>query len=845
MTRILDGLNEGQRAAVMHVDGPLLTLAGPGSGKTRVVTHRIAYLLEQGISPYSILALTFTNKAALEMKQRVVRIVGQTDVWMGTFHGYCARFLRRYGEMVGLKDNFTIFDADDAKSALEEAIEIAGVSLTHLKFPEISKSIGQLKNRAITPEMLQAPASGALEAAVRKIYPAYQKFLVTNNAVDFDDLLMHTATILRTNEDLRADLDAKHEYVLVDEYQDTNLAQYLIVRGLSLNYPNINVTGDPDQSIYGWRGADIGNILNFERDYPNVATVRLEENYRSTPEILSVADCLISCNVRRKAKRLIPTLASGQKVKICSYGTAKEEADDIGDQIVQHVLEGTGEPKDFAVLYRTNAHSRLFEQSLMRRKIPYQLIGGFRFYQRQEIRDLVAYLRLVNNPEDDISFRRVVNVPPRGLGEKSLQQVTELARTRGISMLVALRASIERGMLSKKALSGAKKFLEVYDRLVHLSGDSIVAMLEYVLKATDYVEYLSGKKGEQEDDSVQSNVQELLADAEEKDSLMSDGEGLQQFLEQISLASDTDQLKSDNRVTLMTLHAAKGLEFDNVYIIAVEQDVLPHARSKQDPAQMEEERRLFFVGITRAKQTLQISTASSRGFGGGKLTCPSPFLLELPRAEMSIVDKTMRQKSSRSWGNEELWGSDWKSEDEWSQDVGGDDFEGMDRVEEMDPDEEQSLRPTAGADNEGPTEWVTWDDSDSDATRPFVEPSYVLPNPPVRKTKGSGGKRASGNSSDTPIENPVSNTTLNASTGKKFPPSLAGLKSGSELTAATTLAGIPVDFFESGTRITHPRYGLGFILSVDGFGPKRMAKIQFDNGDTKSFQLSKSPVDLP
>jgi DNA helicase-2/ATP-dependent DNA helicase PcrA len=416
-------------------------------------------------------------------------------------------------------------------------------------------------------------------------------------------------------------------------------------------------------------------------------------------------------------------------------------------------------------------------------------------------------------------------------------------------MLVALRAAIERGMLSKKALSGAKKFLEVYDRLVHLSSDSIVAMLEYLLKATDYVEYLSGKKGDQEDDSVQSNVQELLADAEEKDSLMSDGEGLQQFLEQISLASDTDQLKSDNRVTLMTLHAAKGLEFDNVYIIAVEQDVLPHMRSKQDPAQMEEERRLFFVGITRAKQTLQISTASSRGFGGGKLTCPSPFLLELPRAEMTIVDKTMRQKSSRSWGSEDLWGSDWKSEDEWSQDVGGDDFEGMDqgmdRVEESDPDESQPLRRPVGSDKEEPTEWVTWDDSDADANRPFVEPSYVLPNPPVRKNKGGGVKGGGEKSLDPPKENPVSSTSTHAKTGKKLPPSLAGLKSGAELTAATTLTGIPVDFFESGTRITHPRYGLGFILSVDGFGPKRMAKIEFDNGDTKSFQLSKSPIDLP
>ncbi|MFM7927261.1 MAG: ATP-dependent helicase, partial [Pirellula sp.] len=265
MSQILDGLNEAQRKAVTHVDGPLLTLAGPGTGKTRVVTHRIAYMLEQGVSPYSILALTFTNKAAKEMKHRVAKIVGENPIWMGTFHGYCARFLRYYGNLVGLKDNYTIFDVDDAKKALEEAITLSGVSLSHLKFADIARAIGNLKNRAITPEMLNEPAKNASEVAVRKIYPIYQKYLLSNNAVDFDDLLMHTATILRNNEDLRVDLDAKHRYVLVDEYQDTNLAQYLIVRGLSIDHPNINVTGDPDQSIYGWRGADIANILNFER----------------------------------------------------------------------------------------------------------------------------------------------------------------------------------------------------------------------------------------------------------------------------------------------------------------------------------------------------------------------------------------------------------------------------------------------------------------------------------------------------------------------------------------------------------------------------------------------------
>ncbi len=779
MQDIFEGLNESQRQAVAHVEGPMLTLAGPGSGKTRVVTHRIAHLLDQGISPFSILALTFTNKAAQEMKKRLERLIGDSPVWMGTFHGYCARFLRHYGRLIGLSDNFSIFDTDDSKSAIEQAVLAAEVSLTHLKLPDIIRSIGRMKNQAITPEMIEEPGRSALDVAAFKVYSAYQKLLLQNNAVDFDDLLMHTATILRTHSDLRADLDAKHKYILVDEYQDTNLAQYLIVRGLSYDHPNINVTGDPDQSIYGWRGADISNILNFEKDFPSVRVVRLEQNYRSTPEILSVADSLITNNTRRKPKQLIPTRESGAKVSLCTYRSAREEADHIADQIASAVLESRASAKDFAILYRTNAQSRLLEQALLRRKLNYQLIGGFRFYHRQEIRDLLAYLRLVNNPTDDIAFQRIVNVPPRGLGEKSLAQVSELARAREIPRLVALRAAIDRGMLSKKALSGARQFLTLYDQLVMKSGESIVAMLRHILQETKYVEYLSGKKSEAPDDSIEGNVQELISDAAEVDHSNDDGSALQQFLEQVSLSSDTDNLASDERVTLMTLHAAKGLEYDHVYIIAVEQDVLPHVRSRYDVNQTEEERRLFFVGITRARESLQLSNATQRGFANDRMASPSPFLLELPRSEMSQIDYT----------------------------------------------ESQSF------DDEFDEPWIDTSFGDHDFSESFNKPSGKLTTKPIPNSPAS----PSFAKHSPPMDGPPRSLQeqINSS-----------MKRAADISAVVTLAGVPVDQFESGIRVTHPRYGQGTVLSTEGFGPKRMVRIDFDHGERKSFQLSKAPLDL-
>lgn len=815
---ILENLNEAQRRAVTHIDGPMLTLAGPGSGKTRVVTHRIAYMLENGISPYSILALTFTNKAAQEMKARLGRIVEDAPVWMGTFHGYCARFLRHYGRMVGLAENFTIFDMDDAKAAMQHAIVAADVSLTHLKFNDIARGISDLKNRVVAPEMMQGERLSSNDKILGKVYNAYQKLLVQNNAVDFDDLLMHTASILRSSPELRKDLDSKHRYILVDEYQDTNLAQYLIVRALSIDYPNLNVTGDPDQSIYGWRGADISNILNFERDYPNVVTVRLEQNYRSTPEILSVADALISCNSRRKAKLLIPTLPSGVRVRLCSYRSGREEADMITDQIASAIIEGAAKPNDFAILYRTNAHSRLLEQALLRKKLNYQLIGGFRFYHREEIKDLLAYLRLVNNPTDDIAFERVVNVPTRGLGDKSLQKVTEFARMKEIPMLVALRAAVENSMLSKKACSGARQFLQLYDQLVHLCSGSLVEMLEHLVKQTDYVNYLARKKTESPDESIQGNINELLSDALEVDKVAEPGHAIEQFLEQVSLLSDADALEdNDNRVKLMTLHSAKGLEFDYVYVIAVEQEILPHIRAMRDPAQMEEERRLLFVGITRAKKQLQLSNAAMRGFGDSKMSSPSPFLLELPRAEMEIVDYSDR--SFEDFDSDDGFDNEWPSQS----------FLHEKRRKGVAPKKRPIVDSDSSFSDESDSSWDVLQDFGNDDSQQ------------VSQSESFSDDLEFVDRSEDPSQRKQAIAKLNAAMNQQLPRSL---KAASQIASASTLKGIAVEEFFEGCRVLHPTYGEGLVLSLDGRGPKRVARISFGDGETKSFQLNKSPLEI-
>jgi DNA helicase II / ATP-dependent DNA helicase PcrA len=828
-SEILEPLNESQRQAVLHVDGPLLTLAGPGSGKTRVVTHRVAYLLDQGVSPYSILALTFTNKAAREMKHRIAKMVDDAPVWIGTFHGYCVRFLRRFGHSVGLSPNFTIFDTDDAKSAFKKALLEANVSTTHLNIGDLERRIGQLKNQAISPEAFEGMKRSHIDQIVAKVYPVYQKLLQQFNAVDFDDLLMHTANILRNTSELRADLDEKHRYVLVDEYQDTNIAQYLIVRGLSIDYPNINVTGDPDQSIYSWRGADISNILNFEKDYPNAVTVRLENNYRSTPQILSLADSLIACNTRRKSKILRPTRQEGPSVRFVHYRTDRDEADNIAQRIASEILENGAKGKDYAILYRTNSHSRLLEQALLRRKLNYQLIGGFRFYQREEIKDILGYLRLLHNPTDDISFERVVNVPNRGLGDVSMAKVRELAQSRQVPMLVALRAAVENGLLSKKAAAGAREFLVLYEELIPKCHAGLLDTIDHLLARSKYIEYITNRKTETPDESITGNINELRSDAMQIDADPESTENaLERFLEQVTLNSDVDGMTdADNKVTLMTLHAAKGLEFKNVFVIAIEEGVLPHARSMENPMQLEEERRLFFVGITRAKDRLQLSMVKQRGFSNFRVSSPSPFLMELPRAEMEMVDMTDHQDYDTGLESESY---------------------------DVDPfDDESSHRSKKSQRHSG------------DAKRPMprgkvpFEYEEISQEVEIVSVKSSGRKtillsdstdgEIVDESPDETRENDLRVPTHNSFASPKLEdlqkrlPAM-GLRTASSLSSIVNKEGVGVDQFETGSIVMHPDYGVGQVESIDGRGTRRVAKVSFENGKEASFQLSRSQLKL-
>ncbi len=640
---LLQGLNATQRAVVMHGDGPMLVLAGPGSGKTRVITHRVAYMVENGVDPGSILGLTFTNKAAQEMRTRLTRLTGHDRVWLGTFHRFCVGLLRKYARLVGLPENFSIYDVDDAEAALKRAVVEANFELSHSSLGGLANRISFFKNRLVTPEILQAEVLSSDEHAVAQVYPHYQKQLLQCGAVDFDDILMHVANLLRTHPEVRVQLDARFRYVMVDEYQDTNLAQYVIVRHLCVDYPNLVATGDPDQSIYGWRGANLKNISNLERDYPDVKVIRLEENYRSTPEILAAADHLIQHNTFRKAKTLVPSRQSGQAVRLTIYPTARQEAEDVADQIAALVNEGEHRLSDVGILYRTNAQSRLIEQSLLRRQMPYQLIGGFRFYLRKEIKDLVAYLLLLNNPADNIALDRAINTPPRGIGKQTLEQLSQVAARWRVSKLDACRRAVADGkVLSKRATVAVAGFLKLYDQLCDLSRGPLLDLLESTIELTEYREHLAKSAANEADaDEVIANLNELLAEASERDQAGDSPSSLEEFLEFVALQTDTDRLKSGSEsVTVMTLHAAKGLEFPIVFIIAIEENILPHSRTKEDPMAVEEERRLFFVGITRAKDLLYLSCAKSRGFGNQTAGIPSSFLMELPRSDMLVADRT-------------------------------------------------------------------------------------------------------------------------------------------------------------------------------------------------------------
>lgn len=669
-TDVFAALTQAQREAVAHVDGPLLILAGPGSGKTRVVTHRIAYLLQQGIPSQQVLALTFTNKSADEMRQRVYRLTGTGGVWLGTFHGFCARLLRQYASLVGLRENYSIYDTDDSGKALKQAIQDSGVVLTHTTPDTVAKAISWAKNNLITADEYVPRSGHATGGLVQQIYPAYQQRLLASNAVDFDDLLLHVAVLLRQNPELRRDLDARYRYLLVDEYQDTNLAQYAIVRALSIDFPNLAATGDPDQSIYGWRGANLSNILEFEKDFPQVKVVRLEQNFRSTPNILRVADHLISHNVRRKAKRLYTDKAEGVPVRLVFYATEREEAQHIVRQIADETQAGRRRARDFAIFYRVNVLSRQFEHALRALRIPYQIVNGQEFYQRREIKDVLAYLHLLNNPQDDVAFVRIVNLPTRGIGQKTIDRLTLHARRQRLSLLEAARESRRIESLSKRTATLVGEFVAAVDRMAAKAGGSLWQVMDCVLHESGYRDWLAGSTVEEDRDRL-DNIQELLTVAEEFDrQAPADENALERFLEQASLAADTDAFQPDqDRVTLMTLHAAKGLEFPVVYLVAVEEGLLPHERSQEDAEKLEEERRLLFVGMTRAQQELQLSLTQYRSFRGERRgAVPSQFLLELPREELQICESASPDWDEETPSESETYGTEESSPEVWSDD---------------------------------------------------------------------------------------------------------------------------------------------------------------------------------
>jgi DNA helicase-2/ATP-dependent DNA helicase PcrA len=636
---LLADLTPAQRAAVTHVEGPLLVLAGAGSGKTRVITRRVAYLMRHGIAGSQILALTFTNKAAGQIKGRIEALVPDSAVWVGTFHALCARLLRSYAPLVGLTKAFTIYDQADRlrviKAAMQQ-LDLDGVTIT----PErVEALISRAKNDLVTPERLAAQGDTDPVAPIAaKVFRAYQERLHAASAVDFDDLLVHLATILREHPDVRRALDDRFRYILVDEYQDTNHAQYAIVRALARDFPNLCVTGDPDQSIYGWRGANLNNILEFEHDFPDCRVVKLERNYRSTKNILRVADHLIRFNRRRKPKALTTENPEGAPVELSIHATEADEAQAVAARVATLVEAGKYSLRDIAVFCRVTALTRAFESAFRAAKIPYQVVGGVSFYERQEIKDVLAYLNLALNPQDDLAFLRVVNVPARGLGKATIDRLAERARERGVPLLEQARRADHVAGLQDRAVRALRDFVDIRDELAGLRDQTAETVLRHLLARTRYRDHLAEQAGPGDEDRL-SNVDELVSAARQFDA-EHPGASVVAFLEEVSLAAAVDRWRDDaGAVTLMTLHAAKGLEFPVVFIVGLEQGLLPHARAGQSDAELEEERRLFFVGITRAERELYLSHCRVREFRGQRqTTVPSSFLAELPEGPIVVRD---------------------------------------------------------------------------------------------------------------------------------------------------------------------------------------------------------------
>ena len=634
MQSLLDGLNREQQQAVQHTEGPLLILAGAGSGKTKVLTVRIAYLLAQGVNPYEILAITFTNKAAKEMKSRVEGLVGDVAnrIWLSTFHSFCAKFLRfELDNFLGYNSNFTIYDTSDSQVVIKAALKALNLDDKYYPVGAMISAISDAKNKLMFASDYRKQARDFYQQKVADVYEYYERELRKNNALDFDDLLLVAVKLLQSNATVLEKYSKRFKYVMIDEYQDTNHAQYLLAYLLSSHWKNIAVVGDADQSIYAWRGADIQNILDFEKDYPNCTSIKLEQNYRSTKIILDAANAVIDNNEGRPEKNLWTDKEEGAKIQHFTAQSEHEEAAFIGDTIVKkHDIHGVPYG-DMAILYRTNAQSRVLEEALIKRALPYTMVGGTKFYDRKEIKDVLAYLRVLYNPFDDLSLLRIINVPKRSIGATTVSKLQDYARENGTSLFMTLTQLHLVDTIKGKTKEKLEEFgILIFTLVAEMDDKSVLDILEAILDRTGYLAQLE-ESTDPQDQARAENIGELLSVAKDFQDTNPTGT-VEDFLEQVALVNDVDSFEQEeSKVTLMTLHAAKGLEFPIVFLGGLEEGLFPHSRTLMNPEEIEEERRLAYVGITRAEKELYISNATTRTvFGRTSSYLPSRFIDEIP-----------------------------------------------------------------------------------------------------------------------------------------------------------------------------------------------------------------------
>jgi DNA helicase-2/ATP-dependent DNA helicase PcrA len=777
----LSTLNERQREAVANTEGPLLILAGAGSGKTRVITVRIAYLIaERGVAPHNILAVTFTNKAAQEMRERVNKLLGgqrlESAPLVSTFHSLCVRMLRRDIEKLGegYTRSFTIYDQDDSARVVKACIKDLGYDDQRLGARQTQGAISRAKNSGLDAEQYAARAESHDEkrAAVARVFKLYEERLVNNNALDFDDLLIKAVRLLRQREDVRSYYNERFRYILVDEYQDTNSLQFALIHFLTEKQQNICVVGDESQSVYRWRGADITNILNFEQHYPDAKAIKLEQNYRSTQNILSAADAVIKHNTERKDKTLWTANPEGENLRYYQAADAEGEARFVAAKIEDH---RRADPKlRAAVLYRTNAQSRVFEEALRRSGIPYNIVGGFSFYERAEVRDVVSYLKLALNPHDSIALMRVVNTPTRGLGKQTLDELDRRAKDYGVSLWETI-GIITNGAegFTARAVSALKTFQTIIENLVaSAQKDAASEVVKAAILDTGYADALKAENSEEAESRLE-NLQELVNAAVDYDA--EEGAGLRDFIDAAALTADTDQYKGDAPVTLMTMHAAKGLEFPLVFIVGMEDGLFPHSRAAADQAELEEERRLCYVAITRAERFLYVTHAMRRRVYGEELASePSQFLNEMPLDLMEDLSRggswLSFARSSSALESQQvakaLRGEPGKQEKRY----GGKTYDSVDSIAEFFRQRGDQISRNAAAAKQ----------SQTPATRPTQSP------PPARTptpTRGAGGAASSSSSS-----------------GGGFTP---------------------------GTHVRHPKYGRGLVLRREGAGDSAKLLVSF------------------